>query len=130
MVDRLLIAGRVLLSSSSSGKYLRGWSMKDGTLLWEAVTYTAAAPSAEAALENQKDVGVDVLPLGRDADGDGVEDVLVLVRSRTAWCRGPRKRVRKLRMRVEATMLRGLFVLQCCRIIQSSLSAPPPSEAT
>ena len=80
VVDRLLIAGRVLLSSSSSGKYLRGWSMKDGTLLWEAVTYTAAAPSAEAALENQKDVGVDVLPLGRDADGDGVEDVLVLVR--------------------------------------------------
>jgi|TARA_B110000240_G_scaffold52106_1_gene59619 hypothetical protein len=79
-VDRLVVAGRVLLSLSSHGKYLRGWSMKDGTLMWEAVTYTAAAPSAEAALEKQSDRGVDLLVLGRDADDDGVEDVAVLVR--------------------------------------------------
>jgi hypothetical protein len=37
-VDRLLIAGRMLISSSSSGKYLRAWSMKDGNLLWEVNT--------------------------------------------------------------------------------------------
>jgi len=79
-VDRLLVAGRVLVSLSSGGKYLRGWSLKDGTLLWEAVTYTAAAPSAEAAKERGADRGVDLLPLGRDADGDGAEDVLVLAR--------------------------------------------------
>ena len=79
-VDRLVVAGRVLLSLSSGGKYLRGWSLKDGTLLWEAVTYTAAAPSAEAAMERGADRGVDLLPLGRDADGDGAEDVLVLAR--------------------------------------------------
>ena len=79
-VDRLVVAGRVLLSLSSGGKYLRGWSLKDGTLLWEAVTYTAAAPSAEAAKERGADRGVDLLPLGRDADGDGSEDVLVLAR--------------------------------------------------
>ena len=79
-VDRLLVAGRVLVSLSSGGKYLRGWSLKDGTLLWEAVTYTAAAPSVEAAKERGADRGVDLLPLGRDADGDGAEDVLVLAR--------------------------------------------------
>ena len=79
-VDRLVVAGRVLLSLSSGGKYLRGWSLKDGTLLWEAVTYTAAAPSAEVAKERGADRGVDLLPLSRDVDGDGAEDVLVLVR--------------------------------------------------
>ena len=79
-VDHLVVAGRVLLSLSSGGKYLRGWSLKDGTLLWEAVTYTAAAPSAEVAKERGADRGVDLLPLSRDVDGDGAEDVLVLVR--------------------------------------------------
>ena len=44
VVDRLLIAGRQLLTVSSGGKYLRSWSMRDGSLLWELVTYTAAAP--------------------------------------------------------------------------------------
>ena len=68
-VDRLVVAGRVLLSLSSGGKYLRGWSLKDGTLLWEAVTYTAAAPSAEAAMERGADRGVDLLPLGRVGHG-------------------------------------------------------------
>lgn len=80
VVDRLLIAGRMLISSSSHGKYLRAWSMKDGNLLWEVNTYTAAAPSADAAVEAEKDRGVDVLPLGADVDGDGAEDILVLAR--------------------------------------------------
>ena len=80
VVDRLFIAGRMLISSSSQGKYLRAWSMKDGNLLWEVNTYTAAAPSADAAAEAEKDRGVDVLPLGEDVDRDGAEDILVLAR--------------------------------------------------
>ena len=79
-VDRLVVAGRVLLSLSSGGKYVRGWSMRDGNLLWEHAVYTAAAPSADAAAENVKDRGVDLLPLGRDVDGDGADDLLVLAR--------------------------------------------------
>jgi hypothetical protein len=70
----------VLVSLSSGGKYLRGWSMKDGELLWETTLYTAAAPSADAAAERTKDRGIDLLLLGEDVDGDGAEDVLVLAR--------------------------------------------------
>ena len=80
VVDRLFIAGRQLITLSSRGKYLRAWSMKDGNLLWEVTTYTAAAPSAAAASEAERDRGVDVLPLGEDVDADGAEDVLVLAR--------------------------------------------------
>jgi hypothetical protein len=36
-VDRLLVAGRMLVTLSSHGKYLRAWSMKDGNLLWEVI---------------------------------------------------------------------------------------------
>ena len=79
-VDRLVVAGRVLLSLSSGGKYVRGWSMRDGNLLWEHAAYTAAAPSADAAAESVKDRGVDLLPLGRDVDGDGADDFLLLAR--------------------------------------------------
>lgn len=84
VVDRLLIAGRQLLTVSSGGKYLRSWSMRDGSLLWELVTYTAAAPSADAKAERDKDRGVDVLPLGADVDGDGDEDLLTLSRGDVA----------------------------------------------
>ena len=84
VVDRLLIAGRQLLTVSSRGKYLRSWSMRDGSLLWELVTYTAAAPSADAKAERDKDRGVDVLPLGADVDGDGDEDLLTLSRGDVA----------------------------------------------
>lgn len=83
-MDRLLIAGRQLLTVSSGGKYLRSWSMRDGSLLWELVTYTAAAPSADAKAERDKDRGVDVLPLGADVDGDGDEDLLTLSRGDVA----------------------------------------------
>ena len=83
-MDRLLIAGRQLLTVSSRGKYLRSWSMRDGSLLWELVTYTAAAPSADAKAERDKDRGVDVLPLGVDVDGDGDEDLLTLSRGDVA----------------------------------------------
>ena len=79
-VDRLVVAGRVLLSLSSGGKYVRGWSMRDGNLLWEHAAYTAAAPSADAAAESVKDRGVDLLSLGRDVDGDGADDFLLLAR--------------------------------------------------
>ena len=84
VVDRLLIAGRQLLTVSSGGKYLRSWSMRDGSLLWELVTYTAAAPSADAKAERDKNRGVDVLPLGADVDGDGDEDLLTLSRGDVA----------------------------------------------
>ena len=80
VVDRLMIASRQLLTVSSAGKYLRSWSMRDGSLLWELVTYTAAAPSADAKAERDRDRGVDVLPLGADIDGDGDEDLLMLSR--------------------------------------------------
>ena len=95
-MDRLLIAGRQLLTVSSRGKYLRSWSMRDGSLLWELVTYTAAAPSADAKAERDKDRGVDVLPLGADVDGDGDEDLLTLSRatSRSDPRRGRRRVVR------------------------------------
>ena len=58
VVDRLMIASRQLLTVSSAGKYLRSWSMRDGSLLWELVTYTAAAPSADAKAERDRDRGV------------------------------------------------------------------------
>jgi len=72
--------GEQYLPDPGHGKYLRAWSMKDGNLLWEVNTYTAAAPSADAAAEAEKDRGVDLLPLGADVDGDGAEDLLVLAR--------------------------------------------------
>ena len=80
VVDKLVIAGRMLVTLSSSGKYLRAWALKDGNLLWEVVTYSAAAPSADAAAEAERDRGVDLLPLGGDVDNDGAEDILVLAR--------------------------------------------------
>ena len=49
--------------------------------LEEAAQTSAAARAAlRSAKERGADRGVDLLPLGRDADGDGAEDVLVLAR--------------------------------------------------
>ena len=63
-VDRLVVAGRVLLSLSSGGKYLRGWSLKDGTLLCAlanaiqpgVVPHCAESPAT--SVEEMENIGI------------------------------------------------------------------------
>merc|ERR1711965_739017 len=49
-------------------------------MIWETIAYTEAAASEELYLESAKDLGIDILPLGKDVDGDTVHDFLVLAK--------------------------------------------------
>ena len=71
---------RFLLVQSSNGKFIRALDIEDGSMIWETITYTEAAASEELYLESAKDIGIDILPLGKDVDGDTVHDFLVLAK--------------------------------------------------
>ena len=71
---------KFLLVQSSSGKFIRALDIEDGSMIWETIAYTEAAASEELYLESAKDLGIDILPLGKDVDGDTVHDFLVLAK--------------------------------------------------
>ena len=73
-----------LLVLSSKGKFIRALDIEDGSMIWETIAYTEAAASEELYLESTKDVGIDILPLGKDVDGDTIHDFLVLAKGTVA----------------------------------------------
>jgi len=73
-------SNRFLLTQSSNGKFIRAIDLSDGTMIWESIAYTEAAASEELFLESAKDVGIDIVPLGKDVDGDTIIDFLVLAK--------------------------------------------------
>ena len=73
-----------LLVLSSKGKFIRALDIEDGSMIWETIAYTEAAASEELYLESTKDVGIDILPLGKDVDGDKIHDFLVLAKGTVA----------------------------------------------